>query len=1034
MKKYSFSLIIITLITGVTALGQTSLSNRLSNLEYQGKYKEAIPLMDKYIDSLRQAAKKDPSTENSFEVFFRMEAGLYMITGEYEKAEKRLTQVLSQMPADKNHDEERRQALSQMALLYETMGNASAEQMILEKLVVSEYTGYDAKQDKKALFFQYYNHIIKTSGMKIDSVELDKDREEQWNNYLAMLKLPDTGENAYALRMLEFQMEMQHGTDRRFASASPAQLSLLRSGKLVLGGKRNGAIDSKPWDEVERLFVIYKKTGNLVAAEALIRQAISIDDANAGERGNATNALLETLFQPGVNPLEKSGISKVSMSNMRQAISSGHKYGGVDIFYIQNKVLLAQLYNESGRDGAYRLLKDTLYNLCKKLDTVSNTFIIGYLARAYIDMNEVPEAIKAYKRIIDYEKDKSGKLSVSSFLYLEALQQLSALYALRDDYGAAKNSLKEALDYDRKARAESYPDHRKRLIAMAKLIESTGDLTGAEQFCNAALTPVMGTLQRDLAFLSEREKISLINSENDEFDFSASLLYSNPNPSAAIVLNTYAHQLQLKGLVLNDEEKLLNSIRRNPDPALKQLFDQWQSNRSAIAWQYSQPASASAINLIDSLSAIANQQEKKINELSQVYNSYQQNQQVDFKQIQNRLKAGEAAIEYIRFSYFHKRQTDSVFYAAFVIRPGDVAPQFIKLCEERTLAALLLNNKSSSAAFIQGLYGNGVNPGVNSDNRKSDSLYRLVWEPLSGLLKGTNKIDIAPAGLLCRVSFNALPFDKENYLIDKYELRQYNSIKQIAEQHIPLKGTSQKDAVLYGDINYGEKAEVMAGGSLKSSGRIWGPLPTLEQINDIGILLRANNKNIDILTGWDASEESLKALSGRSPGILHIATHGFAKPDLNSVDADKITPQKYPQIADDAMFRSGIIMAGANKVWSGGEPEAGKDDGIVSAYEIANLDFSGTELVVLSSCETALGDIRGTEGVFGLQRAFKLAGVRDMLLGMWDLPVEETGRMMKIFYTYKINGADDYQAFKMAQAELRKNNPPYKWAGMVLIE
>ncbi len=133
-------------------------------------------------------------------------------------------------------------------------------------------------------------------------------------------------------------------------------------------------------------------------------------------------------------------------------------------------------------------------------------------------------------------------------------------------------------------------------------------------------------------------------------------------------------------------------------------------------------------------------------------------------------------------------------------------------------------------------------------------------------------------------------------------------------------------------------------------------------------------------------------------------------------------------------MRGGIIMAGANKVWGGVAPVAGKEDGIVTAYEISNLDLGNTELVVLSACETALGDIRGTEGVFGLQRAFKLAGVQNMILSLWQVPDKETAELMNVFYNNKLKGMATYEAFNQAQDIMRKKYPPYYWAAFVLIE
>jgi CHAT domain-containing protein len=127
-------------------------------------------------------------------------------------------------------------------------------------------------------------------------------------------------------------------------------------------------------------------------------------------------------------------------------------------------------------------------------------------------------------------------------------------------------------------------------------------------------------------------------------------------------------------------------------------------------------------------------------------------------------------------------------------------------------------------------------------------------------------------------------------------------------------------------------------------------------------------------------------------------------------------------------------MAGANYVWKGGEQIPGTDDGILSAYEVSNMNLSQTKLVVLSACETGLGDISGGEGVYGLQRAFKMAGVNYIIMSLWQVPDKETVEFMQIFYNYCINKNTIRESFAAAQAAMRKKYSPYYWAAFVLVE
>jgi len=134
------------------------------------------------------------------------------------------------------------------------------------------------------------------------------------------------------------------------------------------------------------------------------------------------------------------------------------------------------------------------------------------------------------------------------------------------------------------------------------------------------------------------------------------------------------------------------------------------------------------------------------------------------------------------------------------------------------------------------------------------------------------------------------------------------------------------------------------------------------------------------------------------------------------------------------MFRSGLVLAGANSTWKGEIIPGRKEDGILTAYEIAQMDLSRTDLVVLSACNTALGDLKGNEGVIGLQRAFKMAGVKQMILSLWNVPDQQTVELMTMFYKNLINHESTKEALRNAQLKMKEKYPPYYWAAFVVVE
>jgi len=192
------------------------------------------------------------------------------------------------------------------------------------------------------------------------------------------------------------------------------------------------------------------------------------------------------------------------------------------------------------------------------------------------------------------------------------------------------------------------------------------------------------------------------------------------------------------------------------------------------------------------------------------------------------------------------------------------------------------------------------------------------------------------------------------------------------------------------------------------------------------------------LTISDASEENIKALHGNSPDILHIATHGFFFEDYKKKEQTGFNLENGNQYlrAHDPLLRSGIILAGANTNWTGNNEPIHGEDGILTAMEISNLDFSKTKIVVLSACETGLGDIDGSEGVYGLQRAFKMAGVQIIIMTLWQVPDLETAEFMKLFYNNWIRSGKVKEAFNLAQRSMKRkySKEPHKWAAFVLFE
>jgi CHAT domain-containing protein len=431
--------------------------------------------------------------------------------------------------------------------------------------------------------------------------------------------------------------------------------------------------------------------------------------------------------------------------------------------------------------------------------------------------------------------------------------------------------------------------------------------------------------------------------------------------------------------------------------------------------------------------------------------------QVKWQEVQAALKPGEAAIEFLQFRVLVPTKTDTVRYAALLLRPGMEAPLHIDLCDERDIDTLMIRNIDRKEAYVKRLYA-ASDRGLNPTKDKVRSLYELLWRPLEPHLQGVQTVYFANAGLLHRINLGAVTIGLDSVLSDRYKLVELGSTRSlVVAEKAPI---PNQQALVMGGIQYDSdstalRAAVFALDTISYATRsavqfyrpasdstlveYWGPLPyTGREADNIGAFLRKSRIPSIVLKGYDATEEAFyKAvrLEGASPRIIHLATHGYFLPDPKS--SDEAEKGSTFRLSEHPLIRSGLIMAGGNHAWTTGKSvKPDLEDGILTAYEISRLNLAGTELAVLSACETGLGDIQGNEGVYGLQRAFKIAGVRYVIMSLWQVPDAQSNVFMNSFYQRWLDqGMSIPEAFRQTQVAMRERNwSHHQWAGFVLLE
>ncbi|MDL2222800.1 CHAT domain-containing protein [Bacteroidales bacterium OttesenSCG-928-M11] len=397
--------------------------------------------------------------------------------------------------------------------------------------------------------------------------------------------------------------------------------------------------------------------------------------------------------------------------------------------------------------------------------------------------------------------------------------------------------------------------------------------------------------------------------------------------------------------------------------------------------------------------------------------SFKLKKDISWSDVKQSLEDQDAAIEFVRFISVEQ---ETYVYAAMILRPDFEHPQMIELCKEGQL--------------------------ISTISESPEDIYELIWKPIENYLGGATNIYIAASGLLHNVSFAGIK-KEEQYLIDVYNIHNLLSTRDVVVQkQSDTSSLKTKSMSLFGGADYGLPASELLALNHNinrdpTRGQGFGYLPgSRKEVEMINQLLSDMNWETFLFVDLEATETKFKSLSSNSPSVIHISTHGYYFSKTEDADYESLrnrgaSVNKYQQSIDPLM-RSGLAFTGANHAWQGKEITADIDDGILTAHEVANMNLSNTDLVVLSACDTGLGDIVGGEGVYGLQRAFRLAGVDSMIVSLWKVPDKETVELMSLFYSEWTSGKTIRNAFVAAQKKMRETYPeePRKWAGFVLIE
>lgn len=659
-------------------------------------------------------------------------------------------------------------------------------------------------------------------------------------------------------------------------------------------------------------------------------------------------------------------------------------------------------------------------------DHPSHISVLNLLALIYKGQGDFSKAEPIYQRALKIAEKSYGSNSTS---ITQSLHNLSLLYVAKGDYAKAELLLQRAIAIEERAYGPTHPDHAENLTSLAYLYAAKGETTRAvealtrgaeisERNIANMLATAAGTEEQKRAFMATQ---AISNETHGAVSLHLQMAPDDPR-AARLALTTL---LRRKGRVLDAVSDSMRALRRRSTPEDRALLDQLASARARLAsFALTDDGKGDKEKYQDEMEKL----EAEAQRLEATISTHSTElrfelQPVTLESIQKAMPTGAALVEIVSYKPFNLRyKKDSGMwgawrYAGYVLR-HEGGPSWIDLGEAAQIDGAIVKLRE---AF--------------SDPHRADvkelarALDERLMRPVRKLLGGAQQVFISPDGALNLIPFSALVDEQGRYLVESYSITYLTSGHDLLR--LQLGGESKQPPVIVADPLFdlqgtnGESqttrsGEIMGGRrSVDMREARFTPLPgTADEAKALGAIL----PQAKILTRENATESALKQVT--APLILHVATHGFFLADQSravkedtrglrlSVDGGSASAE---QRIENPLLRSGLALAGANARQS-----VTGEDGILTALEAAGLNLWGTELVVLSACETGVGDVRNGDGVHGLRRALIMAGSRSQVMSLWQVSDEVTRDMMVSYYQRLQAGEGRTEALRAIQLEMIK--------------
>ncbi|OJJ22572.1 hypothetical protein BKI52_07775 [marine bacterium AO1-C] len=997
----------------------------LNNVAYwhytQKQYKQAVPLY-------RQVIKIGRATKKEMQPFYATASHtlgeIYKEQGEYDKAQKLFKEVLiiAQLTRGKK-SEFYLTSLYHLAKLYLTQGlNKQAIAHFQQRLAIAK-TFY-----KRKASIGYFTKLIDLG----DAYVAMKDYNTAKQYYRQAWNLAKYTKGPLNMRTIPaYKMEQVYKKEGNYASIRQWYRLALTMVQQVAGPQH---------PEYGKLLLkqgsLYTQQGIYHKAKPLYEQALKIAQKHYGKQ------------------------------HINYAMVLGHQ---ADFYFFQQKYDKAEALFLQG----LKLIKGTL-----GVQHPAYITQLSNLASLYEAQGQMTKALPLFQQVLK-TIDKTHQY------YPALLNNLAKAYYKQQRYPAAEKLLSETLVTWKKTLGKYHTHYITALNNLAMVYEAQGKYIAAEDVILQVYQSKLTEIRANLSALSERSIKAYIQ-RNELFlrnfqDFVVAYLFRAQKKNRLKSVNRFSVALLELSLIM--QSQLLTYQKNTITEVIKDLQSNDVRKEQYALYKRLKNQVAQSINL-----SVSQQQKKevdlrhilnKIDSLESEFYYYKSGivqgfKPVSFSSLQKTLKSGEAAIAMIKLDKWWDKQTQ---------KHKDLYLAFITTAKTTQAPHLIIFENGQD---LNQTYAKALQKAILSQTQ-DDNSYRYFWQPIATYLQkqGIQKVYLSPTGIYHRINLNALWNPKtKKYLgeeLDIYLVTTLRNLIHLRRKKQPSHQPQNRLVTLVGrpaynlaipDLIRAEKgyqqptptslahtSTTTTQSNQTRSG--WNDLPGTEQeINAIEALLRKNkNIIIDKRIGKDALEIAIKHL--KKPKILHIATHGFflehtqkpvkVKQEEISFDGfsrgqgsalQSFYKKRDSIFSNEPLLRSGIVLAGVSS-YEKATTKPATEDGILTAYEASQIDLQGTELVVLSACETGLGKLDHNEGVYGLQRAFITAGAQTVILSLWKVDDNATKILMTQFYKEWLKqGQNKRVAFKRAQAYLRnfkdrngqkKYAAPYYWGAFRMI-